>query len=371
MIKFVDLSRQYESIKSEIDAAISSVISETAFVGGKYVQIFAEEFSKFLGIKHCITCANGTDAIEIALKALGIGSEDEVIVPAHTWISTSEAVTLVGAKPVFADTLSYYYTINPREIEKLITEKTKAIIPVHLYGLPADMDSIMLIAKKHNLFVIEDCAQSHGAKIDERFTGTFGDLATFSFYPSKNLGAYGDAGCIVTNNDGLAEKSALLSNHGQLIKHEHRIEGRNSRLDGIQAAILSVKLKYLNEWNEKRISSAKLYNDFLKDVRQVGTPSVIGGFTHVYYVYCIKAVDRDKLREYLLTKGIETAVHYPKILPGLDAYKYLNLSGEDFRMSLEYQPYILSLPMYPELTSEEIKYICDSIKEFYSSVQIG
>jgi dTDP-4-amino-4,6-dideoxygalactose transaminase len=196
--------------------------------------------------------------------------------------------------------------------------------------------------------------------------GTFGDIATFSFYPSKNLGAFGDAGCIVTNNPELFEKAFLTANHGQLIKHEHKIEGRNSRLDGIQGAILTAKLKHLNEWNEKRIANAKLYNDELKDIPQVRTPATIEGFTHVYYVYCIKALDRDKLKEYLLTKGIETAIHYPKMLPMLDAYKYIEQSPDEFKMSYEYQPFILSLPMYPELTEDEIKYICDSIKEFYS-----
>ncbi|TAL68371.1 MAG: DegT/DnrJ/EryC1/StrS family aminotransferase [Bacteroidetes bacterium] len=366
MIKFVDLSKQYDSIKSEIDDAISSVISETEFVGGKNVRSFADEFAKYLGIKHCITCANGTDAIEIALKSLGIGKGDEVIVPSHTWISTSEAVTMTGAKPVFVDTLSYYYTINPREIENHITGRTKAIIPVHLFGLPADMDSIMMIAKKYKLFVLEDCAQAHGAKIDGKLVGTFGDIATFSFYPSKNLGAYGDAGCIVTNNDELSEKTKLIANHGQLIKHEHKIEGRNSRMDGLQAAILSAKLKYLNDWNEKRINNAKLYNEYLKDISQVRTPSTIEGFTHVYYVYCIKTLDRENLREFLNSKGIETTIHYPRMLPMLDAYNYINQSPGEFKISYEYQPYILSLPMYPELAEEEINYICDTIREFYS-----
>ncbi|OGU17158.1 MAG: erythromycin biosynthesis sensory transduction protein eryC1 [Ignavibacteria bacterium GWB2_35_12] len=366
MIKFVDLKRQYTSIREEIDDAISSVIAGTAFIGGKYVQSFAGEFAKYIGVKHCITCGNGTDAIEIALKSLGIGNGDEVIVPTHTWISTSEAVTLVGAKPVFSDTLSYYYTINPHEIEKHITPATRAIIPVHLFGLPADMDPITLLAKKHKLFVLEDCAQAHGAKIDGKLAGTFGDIATFSFYPSKNLGAFGDAGCIVTNNDELAEKATLIANHGQLIKHEHKIEGRNSRLDGIQGAILTAKLKHLNDWNERRIVNAKIYFEYLKDIQQVRTPASIDGFTHVYYVYCIKALERDKLRQYLNSKGIETAIHYPKMLPMLDAYKHIEQSPDEFKMSYEYQPFILSLPMYPELTEEEIKYICDSIKEFYS-----
>lgn len=371
MIKFVDLKKQYESIKSEIDNAISNVISDSAFIGGKYVNAFSDEFAAYLGVNHCISCGNGTDALEIALKTLGIGQGDEVIVPSHTWISTSEAITNAGAKPVFADTLSYYYTINPREIEIHITERTKAIIPVHLFGLPADMDSIMLLAKKFNLFVIEDCAQAHGAKIDGKYVGKFGDMATYSFYPSKNIGAYGDAGCIVTNDESLAEKALRIANHGQLVKHEHGLEGRNSRLDGLQAAILSVKLKYLDKWNSRRIAIANLYNEKLKNIQQVRTPATIEGFTHVFYVYCIKALDRENLMEYLKSKGIETAIHYPKMLPLLDVYKYLEQPANEFKMSVEYQPYIISLPMYPELTEQEIYFICDSIYEFYSMQVAG
>ncbi len=366
MIKFVDLKKQYESIKNEIDEAFASVISDSAFVGGQYVEKFASEFADYIGTEHCITCANGTDALEIALKAMGIGTGDEVLVPSHTWISTAEAVTNVGAKPVFVDTLSDSYTINPSEIQKKINSKTKAIIPVHLFGYPADMEAIIKIAKENKLKILEDAAQAHGAKIMGRIAGTFGDAAIFSFYPSKNLGAYGDAGCIVTNDDDIAYRSKLLANHGQVKKHEHLLEGRNSRLDGLQAAILSVKLKHLDKWIEARRSHARLYDKLFKDVQQVKTPEVKGSFTHVYHVYCIKAEVRNKLRIFLENKGIETAIHYPEMLPFLVAYKYMKHSPDEFPVSYNYQPMLLSLPMYPELTNDEIKFVCDSIVEFYS-----
>jgi dTDP-4-amino-4,6-dideoxygalactose transaminase len=366
MIKFVDLKKQYDSIKDEIDEVISSVISNSAYVGGSYVEKFASEFADYIGTKNCIPCANGTDAIEIALKAMGIGIGDEVLVPSHTWISTAEAVTNAGAKPVFVDTSSDFYNINPSEIQKRITRNTKAIIPVHLFGNPADMGAILKIAEENNLKILEDAAQAHGAMIGNRKVGTIGNAAIFSFYPSKNLGAYGDGGCIVTDDDEIAHKAKLLANHGQLKKHEHLLEGRNSRLDGIQAAILSVKLKYLDNWNEERSRHAQLYNKLLRDVPQVSIPAVMQGFTHVFHVYCIKAKDRDKLKSYLDNKGIETEIHYPKMLPFLEAYKYLEHTPEEFPVSFAYQPMLLSLPMYPELTDEEIKFICDSIIEFYS-----
>ncbi|SVD78190.1 uncharacterized protein METZ01_LOCUS431044, partial [marine metagenome] len=243
-IPFVDLKAQYHSIKEEIDTAIQNVINETAFIKGKYVQNFEEEYAEIYGVKHCISCANGTDAIYITLKALGIGPGDEVITTALSWISTSETITQAGARVVFVDIDPDYYTIDTAKIENKITEKTKAIIPVHLYGHPGNMTDIMAIAEKYNLKVIEDCAQAHFAQWKGKYVGTFGIAGTFSFFPGKNLGAFGDAGCIVTNDDELAQKVRMFAHHGALKKHHHEFEGINSRLDGLQAAVLSVKLKY-------------------------------------------------------------------------------------------------------------------------------
>ena len=241
-IPFVDLKAQYQSIKEEIDKAIQSVIENTAFIKGKYVQQFEEDYAEAYGVKHVVSCGNGTDALYITLKAMDIGPGDEVITTAHSWISTSETITQAGANVVFVDIDKDYYTINTNLIEEKITKKTKVIIPVHIYGQPVNMTEIMRIAKKYNLKVIEDCAQAHFAEWGNKYVGTIGDAGTFSFFPGKNLGAYGDAGCIVTNNDALAEKMRMFANHGALIKHEHQVEGINSRLDGLQAAILSVKL---------------------------------------------------------------------------------------------------------------------------------
>lgn len=361
-IPFVDLKAQYQSIKPEIDEAISKVISETAFIGGKYVKEFEQLFSKYLNINHVIACANGTDSLEILLKAYGVAINDEVIVPAVSWISTSEAVSSTGAKPVFVDIDPISYTIDVKLIESKITPQTKAIIPVHLYGNPADMKEIMLIAKKYNLIVIEDCAQSHGAEIDGKMVGTFGDAASFSFYPGKNLGAYGDAGAMATNNTTIAEKIRMIANHGQLEKHKHLIEGRNSRMDGIQAAVLSAKIKYLHEWTAKRIEIADYYSLLLKTLN-IKTPFVKNYYKHVFHLYVIVTEKRDELKEQLETHGIETAIHYPTALPFLDAYKSRGYSHTDFPIAHDFTSKILSLPIYPELTKEMVMYVVENIKK--------
>jgi dTDP-4-amino-4,6-dideoxygalactose transaminase len=365
-VKFADLKIQYSSLKEEIDFAIKSVIDETAFIGGKYTKTFEEEFKNLYKVSDCISVANGTDAIYIALKMLGIGYGDEVITTASSWISTSETITQTGAKPVFVD-IDEYYTIDVNKISKAITKNTKAIIPVHLYGQPANMLMIMDIAKKYNLFVIEDCAQSHFSMIENKYVGTFGDAATFSFYPGKNLGAYGDAGCIITNNTDLANKCRMFANHGALVKHNHIIEGINSRLDGIQAAILSVKLPHLKEWNKKRLENALLYNQLLKNFNEVTIPTIRENALHTFHLYVIKVKDkdRDKLIEFLKEKGVETAIHYPTPLPLLPAYAYLHVDINLFSQSIQHHKEILSLPMYPELDKESIFYVVDCLKEFY------
>ena len=267
-IPFVDLKAQYKSIKSEIDIAIQNVINETAFIKGKYVQKFEEEYADAYGVKHCISCANGTDAIYVTLKALGIGKGDEVITVANTWISTSETITQTGATPVFVDIHPDYYTIDVNKIEEKITGKTKAIIPVHLFGQPAEMDTVVDICKRRNLLLIEDCAQAHFAEWKGKRVGTFGIAGTFSFFPGKNLGAFGDAGAIISNDDEFSEKARMYANHGALVKHEHEIEGINSRLDGMQAAILSAKLPYILDWSDKRLIVGLKYNELLSECNE-------------------------------------------------------------------------------------------------------
>lgn len=355
-IPFVDLKAQYESIKEEIDLAIASVISETSFIGGEKVISFEADFADYIGTKNCIGVANGTDAIEIALKAIGVGEGDEVIVPALTWVSTAGAVNGVGAEPVFVDVLEDERTINPDLIADKITPRTKAIIPVHLYGLPARMSAIMEIAKKHDLYVIEDCAQAHGAEFNGQRVGTFGEIATFSFYPGKNLGAYGDAGAVVTNRDDVAETCRMLANHGQLTKHDHRIIGRNSRLDTMQAAILQAKLPNAESWTESRIQVAKWYSEKLASVRKPVTPE---NMRHVFHLYVIQSNQRDELMNRLKEVNIGCAIHYPTPIPHLKSYAYKKHPMGEFPVAEKLCDEILSLPMFAELTEAEVDWICE------------
>ena len=363
MIPFVDLKAQYQSIKSEIDTAIAEVIQDTAFISGKFAKHFEESFSKYSQNEHVIACANGTDSLEILMQSMGIGEGDEVIVPALTWISTSETVTSIGATPVFVD-VDEYVTMDVAQIESKITQQTKLIIPVHLYGQPANMPAIMEIASRHGIKVLEDSAQAHGAEIVGQRVATFGDCGSFSFYPGKNLGAYGDAGAMVTNNAELARVARMICNHGQEGKHNHIMEGRNSRLDGIQGAILNVKLKYLEEWTEGRIANSKLYNQALEGL-PIETPKVRDGARHVFHLYVIQCDRRNELMEHLKTDGIASVIHYPQPLPHVPCYRKLGHSMGDFPMSERTCDRILSLPMYPELPAEHIKQVADSIKAFY------
>ena len=345
-IPFVDLQAQYQSIKSEIDQAIHSCLDTNSFVGGEIVKKFEGEFASYIGTRHCIGCANGTDAIELALKALGVGMGDEVIVPALTWIATAGAVSNVGAEPIFVDVLASEYTIDPAQIEEKISERTRAIIPVHFYGLPARMPEIMTLAKKHDLHVIEDCAQAVGASIDGQKVGTFGDAGTFSFYPGKNLGAYGDGGAVVTNAPAMVEKVQRLGNHGQLHKHSHGLIGRNSRLDTLQAAVLSVKLGHLEEWTRKRIEIAQRYS---AELEGVVTPAVPDGYRHVYHVYAILRERRDALMDKMKQAEVGCAIHYPNPVPLTDAYSYQGLTEPHFPIARKITSRQLSLPMYAEM----------------------
>ncbi|NPU84689.1 MAG: DegT/DnrJ/EryC1/StrS family aminotransferase [Syntrophaceae bacterium] len=364
-IPFVDLKSQYNSIKEEIDQAITAVISKTAFVGGPFLQSFEEAFAKFCNVKNGIGVANGTDALYIALRTLGIGKGDEVITVANSFIATSEAITAAGAKVVFVDINPKTYNIDTNKIEEKITPKTKAIIPVHLYGQPADMDPILDLAKKYNLKVVEDAAQAHGAIYKGRVIGSMGDIACFSFYPGKNLGAYGDGGAIVTNNDAWAEKARMIANHGRAGKYDHELEGVNSRLDGIQAAILEAKLKHLPAWSEARRRNAYCYNKYLADAGVV-IPQEIDDVTAVYHLYVVRVQkgSRQKLQEHLQSKGIASGIHYPIALPNLQAYAYLGHQESDFPEATKASQEIVSLPMFPELTESQIQYIAQAIKEF-------
>jgi dTDP-4-amino-4,6-dideoxygalactose transaminase len=361
-IPLVDLKAQYATIKPEIDQAIANVLSETAFIAGKYAKIFEQEFAAYAGFQHCIGCGNGTDALELALGALGIGPGDEVLVPALTWVSSAICATQVGALPVFVDMLPSLYTMDPAKIEAKITKKTKAIIPVHLYGLPAEMDEIMAIARKHNLRVVEDCAQAHGATYKGKKVGTMGDIACFSFYPGKNLGAYGDAGCLCTNNESLAITARKIANYGGLARHEHEFAGRNSRLDGIQAAILSVKLRHLNDWTIARQRHGKAYSDALQGAG-FQLPEVPGHSTHVFHLYVVQVDDRDKVQAKMKERGISAEIHYPVALPFIKAFESLGHKPSDYPVALRQTSRILSLPIYPELTGDMIQHITSSLKE--------
>jgi dTDP-4-amino-4,6-dideoxygalactose transaminase len=365
-VPFLNLKTQYTNLKPEIDKAIENVISETAFIKGKYVDQFEKEFATAYGVKHCIGVANGTDAIYIILKMLGIGAGDEVITVANTWISSSETITQAGAKPVFVDIEPDFYCIDTLKIEEKITPKTKAIVAVHLFGQANSIKKLKAICDKHNLFLIEDCAQSHFSEFDKQHVGTFGIASTFSFYPGKNLGAYGDAGAILTNDEALATKMRMYAAHGSLAKHQHEIEGINSRLDGLQAAILSAKLPHIKQWNEQRIKHAQLYTELLNDVKELVTPTIRDNTKHTFHLYVIRTKLRNELQAYLKEQNIETQIHYPVPLPFVKAYQYLNHKPSDFPVSFQYQSEILSLPMYPEIKKEEIEYVVSKIKDFFA-----
>jgi dTDP-4-amino-4,6-dideoxygalactose transaminase len=361
-VPFVDLYAQYLTIKKEIDQAIETTIRNSSYIGGQAVKDFESAFAAYLGIGQVIACGNGTDSIEILLQAFGIGEGDEVIVPAISWISTSEAVSSVGATPVFVDIEKDYLTLDPVLFEKAITPRTRAVIPVHLYGQPADMPAIMTIAQAHGLIVVEDCAQAHGAKIGGATVGTFGHASSFSFYPGKNLGAYGDAGCMATHDPVVAEKARMISQHGQKGKHNHLMEGRNSRLDGLQAAILLAKLPHLEKWTEARIAAAKKYDDLLRNAGVI-LPPTRAGARHVFHLYVIRTEGRDRLQKALTDAGIETAIHYPTALPFLPCYQHRDLRPGEFPIAHCYQKSILSLPLFPELEDDAIAHVCATIKK--------
>lgn len=358
-IKFLDLYAQYLSIKDEIDEAIYSVIKKSAFIGGSFLEHFEEEFADYIGVKHAIGVANGTDALEIALWTLDLEPNSEVILPVNSFIATAEAVINSGYVPVFAD-IDDDFCISLDSIKRLLTPKTRAIIPVHLYGQPASMDKILEFAKEHSLFVIEDCAQAHGAKFCNKRVGSFGILGAFSFYPGKNLGAFGDGGMIVTNDEVLAKKIRMYKNHGRLSKYNHEFVGRNSRLDGLQAAILSVKLKYLDGWLEHRNKLASYYLTHLRCQK----PHVKDNIYHSWHLFVVILKNRNLLLEKLKNNNIEYGIHYPKLLSSFEFFKKYRYENSK---AILYENNLLSLPIGEHLNLDDIKRVIEVLNLYDNS----
>lgn len=364
-VPFVDLKAQFDSIRTEIEDAIAGVIEETAFIGGPRVKAFEEAFARYCGVDHCVGVANGTDALFIALRTLGIGPGDEVITPANSFIATSEAISMAGAQVVFVDVDPKTYNIDVTQIEAKITDRTRAILPVHLYGQPADMALIVSLARKHGLRVVGDAAQAHGALYRGEPIAALADITCFSFYPGKNLGAYGDAGALVTNNAEWAASARMLANHGRSDKYNHVFEGVNSRLDGIQAAILNVKLQHIEQWTELRRRAARSYALALTGL-DVVLPSELDNVRAVYHLYVVRVPSdrREALQAFLKASGIESGVHYPIALPLLTAYQHLGHTEADFPVAAKMAQEIVSLPMFPELTGDQIAAVSARIREF-------
>ena len=373
-VPFLDLKAQYRSIEKEVSTAIDEVIKATDFIQGKEVKLFEKNFAALINVEHCIAVGNGTDALIIAMKALGIGKGDEVIVPANSFISSAEAVTVTGAKVVFIDVNKNDFNLDCSLLQSKISSRTKAIVAVHLYGRMCNLPEIKNIAEKFELKIIEDCAQAH---LSEHITnngrrivaGTVGDVSAFSFYPGKNLGAYGDAGAVVTKDDLLAENARRYANHGRIAKYDHDREGINSRMDTLQACVLNVKLKYLQEWTDKRRAVARKYSELLFGVDGLVTPEILTTYNSSWHLYVIQTNKRDELKGYLEDNGISVGIHYPIALPFLGAYSYLGHRPEEFPVAYELQSEILSLPIYPELDHESIEYICALIKRFMDGIQ--
>ncbi len=362
-IQFVDLLRQYHDLQPEMDAAILRAIGRGDFILGEDVREFEKEFAAFNQAPHCIGVADGTDALHLALLALGVGPGDEVIVPTHTYIASVLAISNTGARPVLVDCDPEYYTIDVQAVESALTSRTKAIMPVHLYGHPADMDPILQIAKDRKLAVVEDTAQGHGATYKGRLCGTMGDIGCFSFYPGKNLGAYGDGGAVVTRDAGLAEKISLLRNYGQKVKYVHTMKGFNSRLDTVQAAILRVKLKHLARWNDQRRAAAARYGELLAGTK-LTLPTVAPYANPVWHLYVIQTADRTNLQRSLDEAGIAHGIHYPIPVHLQEAYRDLGYTQGSFPVTEALAPRILSLPMFPELRSDEIESVAREVKNF-------
>lgn len=364
-IPFIDFRKLHEPIKEETYTAIQNVINNNAFILGKAVTDFESDFAKAHGVKHCIGVSSGTDANHLALWASDIKEGDEIIIPANTFIATAWGATLCGATPVFVDCESDSYNIDPKKIEEKITPKTKAIVAVHLYGQPADMDELKKVAEKHDLILLEDAAQSHIAEYKGERIGGLSKAASFSFYPGKNLGAFGEGGAVTTNDDELAQKIKMLRDHGSMKKYYHEYYGHNYRMEGIQGAVLGVKLKYLENWTKKRRDAAKKYTELLKDVKEIKLPEEMPYANHVYHLFVVQTKDRDKLQKFLNENEISTGLHYPIPLHLQKCFEHLGYKRGDFPQTEKLADECLSLPMFPDLTDEQINFVCDKIKEFF------
>ena len=361
-VPFMDLKALHASINDEIQTSINEVIASCAFSGGPFVETFEKQFAAFTQCDYAVGVGSGTEALWMALMALGIGEGDEVITAPNTFIATAEAISFCGAKPVFVDIDDHSYTINPELIEAAITPKTKAIVPVHIFGQMADMDSIMTIAKEYGLFVVEDACQAHGAEYKQRTAGSIGDAGCFSFYPGKNLGAFGEAGAVTTNNPKVAQMIHLLRDHGQSKKYDHSVIGWNGRMDGIQAAVLSVKLKRLPGWNQSRRDNASHYNSFLSDIKELKVPSSKVHNKHVYHIYSVRVANRTEFMSTLANKDISCGIHYPNPVHTQRAYAGLGCAQGSYPVAESCAKEFVSLPMCPELSVEQIEYVSDQIR---------
>lgn len=365
-IPLVDLKVQYQNIKSEVNSAIKGVLESTHYILGEKVKRFEKKFAKFTDSKYAVGVSSGLSALELGMRALGIGPDDEVITPVNSFIASSSAISFTGATPILLDCEEDSFNMDPDKIEEKITKRTKAIMPVHLYGRPANMDKILKIAKRHKLFVIEDACQAHGASLNNKKMGSIGDIAAFSFYPAKNLGAYGDGGAITTNNKKFADKIKQMRNYGQTQKYHHDYLAWNSRLDTIQASVLIIKLKYIDKWNKARRKNAQIYNKLLKNLPII-TPEIPVDSNHVFHLYVIRFTKRDDLAKYLNSKGISTGLHYPIPIHLQKAYIDLGYKKGDFPVAEKLASEILSLPMYPELKESDIEYIAKEVKNYFKN----
>ncbi|OGX37553.1 MAG: hypothetical protein A3C36_04875 [Omnitrophica WOR_2 bacterium RIFCSPHIGHO2_02_FULL_52_10] len=362
-VPFVDLSEQYHAIKDTIEPSLRAVFEKGDFILGAEQQAFERQFAEFCATRYAVGVNSGTDALYMALGALEIGPGDEVILPTFTFIATALCISYTGATPVFCEVEGETYNIDPRKLEKVVTKRTKAIIPVHLYGQAADMDAINAIAKKRKIAVVEDACQAHGATYKGKRAGALGEIGCFSFYPTKSLGAFGDAGMVVTDNKEIFEKIGMLRDYGRKGRYEHKIKGFNSRMDTVQAVILSAKLKYLDEWNRMRGAHAAYYNRLLKDVPGIQTPVTKEGRTHVFQTYAVRVADRDRVLEGMKAKGIGVLIHYPIPLHLQEAYADAGGKPGDFPVAEQVANEVLSLPMFPHMNKGQIEYVCASLKE--------
>lgn len=362
-VPLIDLVRQYEVLRDEIDEAIRRVVESGRFIGGPEVESLEEEVAEYLGVKYAVGVASGTDALWLSLMALGVGPGDEVVTTPFTFVATAEVVALLGARPVFVDIDPRTYCMDPGKVEEAVTPRTKVIVPVHLFGQPVDWDPIEEVAKRHDLFLVEDGAQAIGAEYKGRRTCSLGHLGCLSFFPTKNLGAYGDGGMVTTDDPELAEKLRVLRTHGAKEKYVHRLVGTNSRLDALQAAVLRAKLPHIDKWNERRREIAATYDEILKDLDSVTTPYVMPECTHVYHQYTVLVKERDEVRGRLAEAGVATAVHYPIPLHLQEAFRYLGYKEGDFPVAERVSREVLSLPIFPELSDEEVRYVAERLVE--------